>query len=184
MNRRRRLTPALLTRPWRAPCCSPTSATTRSQSFASVTSRWWTLAVPPAARISSATGAASATSARATRQPSPARVRACPAPMPPAAPVIRTTRPRGVPSDMTRAAVHGQDVAGHVAGTVGQQEDHRADDLLGRAEPVQRDRVQRLGERLRVVLHPAGHLGVDEARRDRVDADAEVAVLDGEALGE
>ena len=55
--------------------------------------------------------------------------------------------------------------------------------LLGRAVAAQRDRVLVVGAD-RHAVHELGHLGLDRPRADRVDADADVAELHRELLGQ
>ena len=81
------------------------------------------------------------------------------------------------------AAVHRQELAVDEAGVVAAQEADRAGHLLGRAVAAQRDRVLVVGAD-RHAVHELGHLGLDRARADRVDADADVAELDRQLLGQ
>src|SRR5262245_25404475 len=87
------------------------------------------------------------------------------------------------PSDHDLAAVRGERRAGDQAGVVRRQEHDAARDLLGLAQPAERNERQDL-----LVEHVLGygldHLGRDIARADGVDGDARPRALLGQRLGE
>ncbi len=70
------------------------------------------------------------------------------------------------------AAVHRHRAAGHPAQLVGGEKQHRADQIVGLAEPSQRDHRLGRAPRRRVGVAGARQPGQRRARRDRVDADA------------
>src|SRR6185369_670411 len=80
------------------------------------------------------------------------------------------------------AAVDAQDLPGDVAGQVAGEEQHGGGDLPGLAHPLERKAVDDPFDDLGVDLRR--HIGVDEARRDRVDAHAAGAELARGGLGE
>src|SRR3546814_15931193 len=96
-------------------------------------------------------------------------------PIPAAPPVTRTTPGYVVDSDMPRTTVHRNAMPGDVARAVREQEQHRADDLFGRAQTMQRYRVERVRERARIFLNSLRHRRADVAGCNGVDPNTLVA---------
>src|SRR5688500_15277385 len=85
----------------------------------------------------------------------------------------------GIPESLhVHAAVDPQRVAGHVGGLIRGQEHGGGRDLARRAGPAEWYRRGDLS--FLFVVQAGGHVGVDEARRDRVHGDAARGVLAGQ----
>src|SRR6059058_1077771 len=88
--------------------------------------------------------------------------------------VVRAPTPSGA-----RTAGRVDDLTGHEACALADQERDQVRDVLGLADALHRDlRVGALDEVVEADAHALGgrlgHLGLDEARRDRVGGDAEL----------
>src|SRR5690348_8923248 len=80
--------------------------------------------------------------------------------------------------DHGQPAVDVQGLPGHVARLVARDEEHPGRDLLGRADPAQRDRLGDAGFLL--VVQRRGHRRRNEAGRDTIDRHAALRDLEGE----
>src|SRR5690606_29761479 len=188
-SRLSRMIPALLTSTDGSPSPLATRATAACTADSSPTSAPTASARPPSRSIASTTRlpAASSRSSTATAKPSAASRFATPAPIPRAAPVTMAVRvvmrwsPRWVSGGTSggagqgHAAVDDQELAGDPAGVGGEQERHRAGDVGGDAEPLQRvggghlvlAALVELGGEPR--LHHGGGDGVDPDIRGQLD---------------
>src|SRR5687768_4580988 len=121
-------------------------------------------------------------------------VTSCHSPKPRCSPLAATSSSMfskarmGWPS-VLRSAGDVDDLAGHEAGALAHEERRGVRDVLGLTDARDRDRLrgtvdQILERDLHALGGRLGHLGGDEAGRDRVDRDAELAELDREGLGE
>src|SRR5215207_414476 len=92
---------------------------------------------------------------------------------------IKAKRTRGR-SQHRHPAVHGEGLTDDVARPRTAQPQHGRGDLLGPARAADRNVLRDLGVRLLVPAHDiAGHLRVDQARVDRVHANAVLDILQG-----
>src|SRR5579863_2067075 len=81
------------------------------------------------------------------------------------------------------AAIDGENLSGDVARTIAAQEEHGLRQLFFEAVPVERDRVMIVGADFRA-MDRFRHCGVDRARGDAIDADAERSQFDRELFGQ
>src|SRR5437764_4751934 len=81
-----------------------------------------------------------------------------------------------------KAAVHGDDFSRHKAGRVGGEEDRDAGQLLDVSEATHGRAQEELAAPLGLVQKPVVERGAEDARRNRVDADAVLRPLDRERL--
>src|SRR5262249_5891407 len=81
-----------------------------------------------------------------------------------------TSRSSATDSPEAAAAVDMHDLAGHVAGSIGDEELRDGGDALGVADATEQRAFGDLAQRLLVVVD--GHRGSGRSRADRVDADA------------
>src|SRR5712671_2712920 len=76
-----------------------------------------------------------------------------------------------IPTSELRAAIHADGIAGDPTRVLRGEERHHRADIIGLADPLERLHAENRGLAL-VSLDEVRHIGVDHARRDRVDADA------------
>src|ERR1700722_2214235 len=81
----------------------------------------------------------------------------------------------------THAAVDGDDRTGDVARILGREKADHPGDLLGGADPLRRDELQR--PRLDPLIQRAGHLGVDVAGGHHVRGDPGLRQFPGDRAG-
>src|SRR5581483_5729822 len=81
-------------------------------------------------------------------------------------------------------AIRDQDLAGDGPTGRGGQEDRRAGDVVGLADPAERRGLQRAGQALRILPQRAREIGAHQPGRDAVDRDVARPPLYREVAGE
>src|SRR5882757_10272842 len=76
-----------------------------------------------------------------------------------------------IPTSELRAAIHADGIAGDPTRVLRGEERHNRADIIGLADPLERLHAEN-GSLALVGLYEVRHVGVDHARRDRVNADA------------